>query len=91
MIYVIQIIKMLTKQQRSLFIAIFNDLSYDIEELDYDGIEGELINDLLLSHFGFDLMDECQLEILTAYIMRHQGNLKESIKGIEMTLGMKVA
>ena len=80
MLYLLQIAKMLNDNQLELFIALFNDLSYEIDELGYKGNESELINELLDNHFGIYLEDEKQLSKLTSCILNHQNNLHKLIR-----------
>ena len=82
MIYLLQIAKMLNDNQLELFIALFNDLSYEIDELGYKGNESELINELLDNHFGISLEDDKQLNKLTSCILNHQNNLHKLIRSV---------
>jgi len=91
MIYVIQILKMLNEEQFKLFTIIFNDLSHEIETLGYDGMEDELMSDLLFNHFGLTMESRDQLKMFTEYILKHQNNLEQSICGIGLILGRDVA
>ena len=79
MIYFMQIIKMLNKQQTRLFIGLLDDLSFEIEEMGYEGMEGELINEMLINHLGIEIADDSQLEMFTAYILKHQGKLEDAV------------
>ena len=91
MIYAIQILKMLDNRGRRLFIELFNDLSYERFEMGYDAMEDELISDILFNHFGLEIECQSQLEMFTAYILKHQNNLERSVNGICLMSGMKVA
>jgi hypothetical protein len=71
---------MLTNQQTKLFIGLFEDLSFEIEELGYEGNEEELINEMLDNHLGIFLEDDSQLEMFTAYILKHQGDIAGAVK-----------
>ena len=52
MIYFMQLLGMLdTKADRQLFVNLFSDLSFEIEEMGYEGLEDELIEDILINHF----------------------------------------
>ena len=91
MIYLIQILNMLNKKEIQLFIELFNDLSYEIEEMGYKGMEQDLISDMLRNHIGLDMECPKQLKMFTDYIMRHQGNLEQSVKGACLYAGIKFA
>ncbi len=69
MIYLIQLLKALSKEDIELFKSLFSDISFEIEELGYQGNESELINDMLDSHFGLSLEDQAQLDSLTKIIL----------------------
>ncbi len=81
MFYLIQIIKMLDKEQQKLFISIFDDLSYEIEEMGYNHIDDqcELISDLIFNHFNIELDDIKQIKVLTESIIKHQGRLEQHV------------
>jgi hypothetical protein len=78
MLYLLQIFKMLNKKQQKLFIDLFNDLSYEINEMGYTHLEDqmELINEMLDNHFGIYLESHNQLERLTQIIISKQGKLE---------------
>lgn len=86
MIYLIQILKMLTGEQQELFIKLFNDLSYEIEDLGYSHPEdlGELINETLELHFGVSFADDKQLRYFTEYILKKQGELEQTVNTLKM-------
>lgn len=75
MIHLLQLYKMLDSVSRKLFIQLFNDLSYEIDDLGYKGMESELIEDLLFNHFAIELEDTRQIERLTKSILRNQNRL----------------
>jgi len=58
-----------------LFIDLFNDLSYELEDLGYKDFPDELIDDMLFNHFGIEMESESQLELLSACIVRNQGKI----------------
>ena len=70
MIYLLQILKRLNKQQRQQFLALFSDLDYELDELGWRGNETDLVNDMLFNHFGMTIEDSKQLEILTEAILK---------------------
>ena len=70
MIYLLQILKRLNKKQRQQFLALFSDLDYELEELGWRGNETDLINDMLFNHFGMELEDKNQLQMLTDAILK---------------------
>ena len=70
MIYLLQILKRLNKQQRQQFLAMFSDLDYELDELGWRGNETDLVNDMLFNHFGMELEDKDQLQMLTDAILK---------------------
>lgn len=83
MIFLIQIIKLLkTDNDRIAFIELFNDLSYEIDELGYNHLDDqmELVKDLLENHFYIILEDDKQLKSLTSSIIKNQGRLELLLK-----------
>lgn len=76
MLFLLQIYKMV--EDKTLFINLFNDLSFEIEELEYDTpeLQMELVNDMLNNNFGLWLEDDFQLKMLTETIMEKQGKLE---------------
>ena len=88
MIYLMQILKMMTAKQRQNFVALFDDLSYEIQDMGYEGFETQLVNEMLDDHFGIFLEDDSQLKMLTDYILKHQNNLGGSVKGICLYMGL---
>lgn len=75
MIYLIQVLKMLNKNQRQQFVALFSDLDYELDELGWRGNETDLVNDMLFNHFGMSLENDRQLQMLTESILK-KGNLQ---------------
>lgn len=70
MIYLLQILRRLNKQQRQQFLAMFSDLDYELDELGWRGNETDLVNDMLFNHFGMELEDKNQLQMLTDAILK---------------------
>lgn len=70
MIYLLQILKRLNKKQRQQFLALFSDLDYELDELGWRGNETDLVNDMLFNHFGMELEDKNQLQMLTDAILK---------------------
>lgn len=79
MIYLIQLYNMINDKE--LFINLFNDLSYEFEDMGWCDDPETLIEDLLFNHFGLTISDEYQLESITKSIVKYQGKL-EIIKTI---------
>lgn len=67
MIYLLQIYKMIAK--KDLFIAIFSDLDYELNEMGWSDDPTSLMNDLLFTHFGLTIEDEYQLNQFTNTIL----------------------
>lgn len=63
-------------QDKQLFINLFDDLSFELDELGYRDDATMLVDELLLNHFGIELLDDRQLERLTDFILKKQGSLK---------------
>ena len=87
MIYLMQIVKMLNKNQIRHFIALFEDLTYEIEELGYKGMETELVNDMLMNHFGLEIECENQLSRLTDSILKNQGRFDKTVNTACLMIG----
>ena len=75
MLHLMQLLNMI--DDKTLFINLFNDLSYEIDELGYQHLDDqcELVNEMLFNHFGLELRCEKQLERITKTIIKHQGRL----------------
>ena len=93
MIYLLQLVKTWSKAERDLFISLFDDLSYEIEELGYAHIEDqmELINEMLYNHLNIEFECDKQLNMFTELIIRHQGNMEGIVRGACLYGGMNVA
>ena len=70
-----QILNGLDSMQRQLFVAVFNDLSFELDEMGYREFPDDLIYDLLRDRFYIDMTCEKQLNILTQCIIKNQGKL----------------
>ena len=92
MIFLVQLINMFNKEQRELFIDLFDDLSFEIEEMGYSHIEDqmELINEMLDNHLGIYFEDDVQLKWLSEYILKNQGKLENKVMGICLNLGIEI-
>ena len=88
MIHLIQIMKILNKEQRQLFVDLFNDLSFEIEEQGYLGLETDLVSDILFNHFGLEIECNDQLNMFTDCIIKHQYKLDKAVKGACMVGGI---
>ena len=89
MLHLIQLYKL--AGDKELFIKLFDDLSFEIDEMGYKGMEGELINDMLLNHLGLEMEDDSQLQMLTDCILRHQGKLESAVRGASLYIGKDIA
>ena len=69
MIYLLQLYKMLDKKQKTLFINVFSDLDYELNEMGWSADPETLINDLLLDLFDLTIEDDRQLAKLTQTIL----------------------
>lgn len=72
MIYFIQLLKQV--QDKAMLIAMLDDIQWEVEELGYHA--NDLVNELLLNHFGLEVECPNQLEILTKWILNNQGNIQ---------------
>jgi hypothetical protein len=78
MMYLLQILRMLNKTQRSQFVELFSDLDYELNDMGWAGNETDLINDMLFNHFGLTVEDDRQLKMLTDSILK-KGNLQAAL------------
>ena len=69
MIYLMQLLKMLNKDDKKLFIALFSDFKAESIEMGYDGNESELFNEMLLNHLGMEIEDNRQLESIVKILL----------------------
>lgn len=77
MIHYYQILNMV--QDKKHFVNLFNDLSFELDEMGYRDFPSELIDDMLSNHFGIQLECKKQLEKVTKYILEKQGKLHYSL------------
>ena len=90
MIYMMQILRLLNKRERETLVAAFSDLSFEIEELGYEGLEDELISDMLFNHFGIEMQEPKQLRWLTDWVLekQNQPQIWESLlKTVNLQMG----
>lgn len=69
MIYLMQLLKMLNKDDQKLFIALFSDFKAESIEMGYDGNEAELFNEMLMNHLGMEIEDNRQLESIVKILL----------------------
>lgn len=74
MMFLIQIYNMLDNSDKKLFIDLFSDLDYELNEMGWKDDPETLINDMLFNHFSidFDIMDKVaanQLKMVTNAIL----------------------
>lgn len=67
MLHLLQIYKMV--QDKELFINLFNDLEFELDEMGWRDAPEELINDLLMNHFGLEVTCPKQLKLITNSII----------------------
>jgi len=80
MIYLLQLYKLLDIEQQKMFIGLFDDLSYEIDELGYKGSESDLISEMLENHLGITFECNKQVKRLTDCILKNQGNLSNILR-----------
>jgi hypothetical protein len=73
MLHLMQIYKLI--DNKDLFIELFNDLSFELDELGYSNFPEMLINEMLDNHFGIYLECDKQLQRITETIIKKQGSL----------------
>lgn len=69
MIYLMQLLKMLNKDDQKLFIALFSDFKAESIEMGYDGNESELFNEMLMNHLSMEIEDNRQLESIVKILL----------------------
>lgn len=62
-------------KDKTFFIDLFDDLSFELDELGYRDDPVMLVDELLLNHFGIEMQCQKQLQMVTDFILKHQGNL----------------
>lgn len=72
MIYLIQFLKMLSKDERKVFVPLFTDFNETVKECQYEGSESELVNEMLKNHLGYTFEDKNQLDMITKVILDGQ-------------------
>lgn len=82
MLRLLQIYKLLNTEQRKLFIQIFDDISYEIDELGYSPVEA--CDDMLQNHFGIEFESETQLRMFSIAVMKNQGKLKKKAETLDI-------
>ena len=75
MLRLLQIISLLNKEQRKHFIALFDDLSFELEEMGYSDDPEMLIEELLENHFGIEFECSKQLTEFTNAVLKYQGKI----------------
>lgn len=78
MIYFAQLLRLINNEK--LFINLFSDLSFEIDEMGYAGMETELVDDLLFNHFGLTIENSHQLAEITRVILENQNKLEKKVK-----------
>jgi hypothetical protein len=71
MFYLLQLYRLFKdKKDREYFIKIFSDLEFELDELGYRECPEDLIQDLLINHFGIEVESDRQLKKLTETILK---------------------
>lgn len=73
MLHLLQIYKMI--ENKDYFISIFDDLSFELENMGYKDCPEDLVDELLDIHFGIYMESETQLKMLTDCILKKQGQM----------------
>jgi hypothetical protein len=67
---------------KKLFISLFSDLEFELEEMGWNEDPEGLINDMLFNHFGLTVEDDKQLSKMTAVILEKKDlTFLESLHG----------
>lgn len=69
MIYLMQLLKMLNKDDQKLFVALFSDFKNESIEMGYNGNELELFNEMLMNHLGMEIEDNRQLKSIVKILL----------------------
>jgi len=80
MIYLIQLYKKV--HDKKLFINVFSDLDFELEEMGWKDDPEGLVGELLLNHFGLEIENEKQLSLLTKTILK-----KKDLSFLEVLFG----
>jgi len=72
MLHLLQLLRILNAKQRKMFIALFSDLDYELNEMGWSTDPTSLISDMLLNHLGVEITDAEQLEKITQAIINKQ-------------------
>ena len=78
----LQVIGMINDKQ--LFVDVFNDLSFELDEMGYDSCPEVLVNDLLENHFNLSLSCNDQLKAITEIILEKQGKLEPYVALVDL-------
>ena len=78
MLILMQILRRLNKEELEMFGQLFHDFGDMIEELNDQGHESQVLNDMLGQYFGFQVDDDYQIKSLTEVILanKHLSALK---------------
>ena len=74
MLHLMQLFRLI--ENKKLFIELFNDLSFELDELGYRDFPSDLVNEMLDNHFGIFMEDDKQLQRVTDCILSKQGKLQ---------------
>lgn len=88
MIYLMQIMSMLNKEERTDLIHILEDLSFELEEMGWNSDPEGLISDILFNHLGLEMEDPKQLAWLTDWVLEKQ-NSPQSFKSLLTTVNLQ--
>jgi hypothetical protein len=69
MLFLLQLLNTLNKKQFDLFMQLFSDLDYELNEMGYSSDPQGLVNEMLSNHFGIELTDVEQLNAITRIIL----------------------
>ncbi len=73
MLRLLQVAKIVNDKQ--FFVDIFDDLSFELEEMGYKDCPEDLVQDLLINHFDLEIECERQLKDFTNDVLKHQGKI----------------
>ena len=85
MFILLQILQLIPLSEIDHFFDLFSDLEFEIEEMGWD--REELIRDMLINHFGLELLDDQQLHFLSE-IMKKTESFKAGCETSKMRRGL---
>lgn len=86
MIYVMQLLSLMNKNQIELFEGLFEDLTFELEDMGWSEDPETLVNDMLDNHLGFSFECDKQLKEVTNCIL--SGKHASAINVVKLRKGL---